>query len=39
MQQFTITSDRNANDVRELTRDEILAIAGADSTSFPIIHR
>ncbi len=39
MQQFTIASDRNANDVRELTLDEILAIAGANSTNFPIIHR
>jgi hypothetical protein len=39
MQQFTTTSDRNEDQVRELTLDEILAIGGADSTSFPIIHR
>jgi hypothetical protein len=39
MQQYAQSSDRNQQDVRELTIDEILAIAGAGSTDFPIIHR
>jgi hypothetical protein len=39
MQQFTPATDRNTQDVRELTADEIIAIGGADHTDFPIIHR
>jgi hypothetical protein len=39
MQQLSISTDRDSQDVRDLTLDEILIIAGADGTAYPILPR
>jgi hypothetical protein len=36
MQQFSKSTDRDLQDVRDLTPDEISIIAGADGTAYPI---
>jgi hypothetical protein len=39
MTQFTQFTGDNQQDVRDLTVEEILVIAGASTTDYPIIHR